>query len=95
MEQHKFIFMAHTIGGELKQDPDGNTTHYLRDNLSIVHNYKRNSLVMNISEEPKVECVIPGIVELEMIYKLHLEHTDVFEALRRYATEWSSDKGGR
>lgn len=93
MEQHKFIHLAHTISGGMEQDENGNTTHHLRNNLDIIHNYKRNSLTMVIREEPKVECTIPNDIELERIYRLHATQTDILSTLREYADEWRAKNG--
>ena len=84
MKQHEFMYTAKSLTLDVQQDEVGNTIATLRPYIHLMHSYKKNDLMQIIFLEDQARYIIPSNDELEEIYRLHLELTDLTQVLREY-----------
>lgn len=87
--QIKFIEMANNMkpAGGINQTDDGNTVVQLRDNIQIIHNYKRRNEISILFQDTNERYIIPDQKELEFIYRTHLGEQDILQKLHQHAEE--------
>ena len=66
------------------QDEIGNAIVQLRPQIQLVHNYKKKNLMTIRFIEDQTIFMIPSRKELEEIYRMHMENSDLTVILRDY-----------
>lgn len=89
MKQERFIFMANNVQPlSMVQDPNGNTIVKLREEISIIHNYHNEYMVLSVASS---KYKVMNEAQLETVFRMHLENKDLFQLLHEYA-ETNFDK---
>ena len=89
MTQQKFMWITNQVSpvGKITQGTNGTVSVDLRDNINIVHNYKKNNSVVLTFKDDQKKYLITSDHDLEEIYKLHLTHPNVEVVLRKYCSD--------
>ena len=86
MEQHRFIFLTNNIHPEnITQDPDGNVTVILKDDIKIIHSYPGNKMKLYIGKNNVY--ILKDQSELEAVFRLYLENESLYSVLYEYASK--------
>lgn len=87
MKQHEFIWAARNMQAkETRQDDSGNTFITLRNDIHLVHNYKKKDRMTIEFQDDKSVYIIPTDKELKEIYRLHLENVNLNDILHQYCS---------
>ena len=86
MEQHKFIFLTNNIHPQsVTQDPDGNVTVVLKDDIKVIHSYPGNRMKLYVGKNNVYK--LKDQHDLETVFRLYLENESLYSVLYEYANK--------